>query len=74
VTIGPLRVACIGMGCWSNVLADAIKRSDKIEIVARHTRSDDKRAAFAMKHATRSLAVVRAIGLRAPPCRGRRGD
>ena len=29
----PLRVACIGMGWWSDVLADAMKRTDKIEIV-----------------------------------------
>jgi predicted dehydrogenase len=43
----PVRVACIGMGWWSDVLADAIKRSDKIEIVACHTRSEDKRTAFA---------------------------
>ena len=27
----PLRVACIGMGWWSDVLADAVKRSGKLE-------------------------------------------
>src|SRR5262245_13815919 len=47
---GPLRVACIGMGWWSDVLADAIKRSGKIEIVSCFTRSADKRAAFAKKY------------------------
>ena len=41
----PLRVAVLGMGWWSDVLADAIKRSDKLEIVACFTRSEDKRAA-----------------------------
>src|SRR6476646_5395819 len=46
----PLRVACIGMGWWSDVLADAIKRSGKIEIVACYTRSPDKRAVFAKKY------------------------
>jgi predicted dehydrogenase len=46
----PLRVACIGMGWWSDVLADAIKRSDKIKIVSCFTRSEDKRAAFAKKY------------------------
>lgn len=46
----PLRVACIGMGWWSDVLADAMKRSDKIEIVACYTRSEDKRQAFAKKY------------------------
>src|SRR5258708_11385076 len=29
----PLRVACIGMGSWSDDLADALQRSDKLEIV-----------------------------------------
>src|SRR5882757_7854712 len=52
----PLRVACIGMGWWSDVLADAIKRSNKIEIVACHTRSEDKRAAFAKKYGCKPIA------------------
>jgi predicted dehydrogenase len=46
----PLRVACIGMGWWSDVLADAIKRSGKIEIAACFTRSEDKRKKFAAKY------------------------
>jgi predicted dehydrogenase len=47
---GPLRVACIGMGWWSDVLADAITRSKKIKIVACFTRSEDKRLAFSGKY------------------------
>jgi predicted dehydrogenase len=46
----PLRVACIGMGWWSDVLADAIQRSKKLKIVACYTRSEDKRRAFAAKY------------------------
>ena len=46
----PLRVACIGMGWWSDVLADAIRRSRKLEIAACYTRSDEKRQAFATKY------------------------
>ena len=46
----PLRVACIGMGWWSDVLADAIQRSKKLEIVACYTRSEDKRKVFAAKY------------------------
>jgi predicted dehydrogenase len=46
----PLRVACIGMGWWSDVLADAIQRSKKLKIVACFTRSEDKRKAFAAKY------------------------
>ncbi len=50
MSAAPLRVACIGMGWWSDVLADAIKRSGKIEIIACYTRSEDKRKAFAKKY------------------------
>src|SRR5262245_9883158 len=49
----PLRVACIGMGWWSDVLADAMKRSKQIEIAACYTRSADKREAFAAKYQCR---------------------
>jgi predicted dehydrogenase len=48
-----LRVACIGMGWWSDVLADAMKRSSRIEIAACYTRSPEKREAFAAKYKCR---------------------
>jgi predicted dehydrogenase len=51
-----LRVAVLGMGWWSDVLADAAKRSDLIEIVACFTRSADKRNAFATKYGCRAAA------------------
>src|SRR5260370_2292490 len=50
----PLRVAALGMGWWSDVLADAAKRSGTIEIVACFTRSEDKRRAFAAKYGCRA--------------------
>ena len=46
----PLRVACIGMGWWSDVLADAIQRSENLKIIACYTRSEEKRRAFAAKY------------------------
>ena len=49
MNLRPLRVAALGMGWWSDVLADAAKRSNDIEIVACFTRSEDKRRAFAAK-------------------------
>jgi predicted dehydrogenase len=52
----PLRVACIGMGWWSDVLADAMTRSNRIEIAACYTRSADRRAAFAAKYKCRPAA------------------
>ena len=56
-----VRVACIGMGWWSDVLADAIKRSTKLEIAACFTRSADKRAKFAVKYGCRAASSYEAI-------------
>jgi len=57
----PLRVACIGMGWWSDVLADAIQRSGKLKIVACYTRSEEKRRAFAAKYNCRAAPGYEAI-------------
>src|SRR5712664_1719188 len=57
----PLRVACIGMGWWSDVLADAIQRSKKLKIVACYTRSEDKRKAFASKYGCNAAPDYQAI-------------
>ena len=57
----PLRVACIGMGWWSDVLADAIQRSKKLKIVACYTRSEEKRRAFAAKYACTAAPSYEAI-------------
>lgn len=47
----PFRVASIGIGWWSDVLADAAQRSGgRIEIASCFTRSEDKRTAFADKY------------------------
>ena len=48
-----LRAASIGMGWWSDELADAAQgKSDGIRIVTCFTRSEEKRAAFAEKYGT----------------------
>ena len=52
----PVRVASIGLGWWSDVLADAAKRSAKVKIVACYTRSEDKRRAFAEKYGCRAVS------------------
>jgi predicted dehydrogenase len=61
MAVAPLRVACIGMGWWSDVLADAIQRSSKLAIAACYTRSADKRAAFAAKYGCRPSPSYEAI-------------
>jgi predicted dehydrogenase len=49
-----MNVACLGMGWWSDVLADAIKRSGKLNIVSCFSRSGEKREAFAKKYGCRA--------------------
>src|SRR5258706_2863649 len=61
MALEPLRVACIGMGWWSDVLADAIQRSKKLKIVACYTRSEDKRRAFASKYGCAAMPDYQAI-------------
>ena len=45
-----MKVGCIGMGWWSDVLADAIQRSGKLTIAACYSRSQEKREKFAAKY------------------------
>src|SRR5438046_3668058 len=61
MTSEPLRVACIGMGWWSDVLADAIKRSGKLTIAACYSRSEEKRDKFAAKYGCRAFPSYEAI-------------
>ena len=49
------------MGWWSDVLADAMSRSDRFEIVSCYTRSDEKRGAFAKKYGCVAAASYDAI-------------
>jgi predicted dehydrogenase len=61
MAVEPLRVASLGMGWWSDVLADAINRSGKLTISACYSRSEDKRAAFAAKYGCRAVPSYEAI-------------
>ena len=61
MAVEPLKVACLGMGWWSDVLADAMKRSDRFEIVSCYTRSDDKRKAFAAKYGCKAANTYEEI-------------
>ena len=56
-----MKVACIGMGWWSDVLADAIKRSGKLAIAGCHSRSADKREKFAAKYGCRAYPSYEAV-------------
>lgn len=52
----PVRVASIGMGWWSDVLANAVQNTPKIEIVKCYTRSPEKREAFAKKYGCKAAS------------------
>jgi len=49
------------MGWWSDVLADAIKRSGKLTIAACYSRSQNKREAFATKYGCRAAGTYEEI-------------
>lgn len=61
MSANPVRVASVGMGWWSDVLADAIQRTAKLEIVSCYTRSAEKREAFAGKYGCRAAASYEEI-------------
>src|SRR4029453_2642331 len=60
-SVRPLRVASLGIGWWSDVLADAAARSEQIEVVACYSRSDEKRRAFAAKYGCHAAANYKDI-------------
>lgn len=56
-----LRVGCVGLGWWSDVLADAMLRSDRLRIAACYSRSAEKREAFAAKYGCRAAPGYEAM-------------
>jgi predicted dehydrogenase len=56
-----MKVGCIGMGWWSDVLADAIKRSGKLTIAGCYSRSAEKREKFAAKYGCRAFPSYEAL-------------
>lgn len=61
MALEPVRVGCLGMGWWSDVLADAIIKSGKLKIVSCFTRSDGKKRAFAEKYGCTAAASYDAM-------------
>jgi predicted dehydrogenase len=57
----PVTVGCVGMGWWSDVLADAALRSGAFRIASCYTRSEQKRQAFAAKYGCRPAASYAAL-------------
>ena len=58
----PFKVASIGIGWWSDVLAEAAVRSGgRVQVVSCFTRSEDKRRAFAEKFDCRAAASLEEV-------------
>ncbi len=51
-----MRVGIVGIGWWSDVLAEVIGRSDKLELRAGYTRSPEKNAKFAETFGCEAMA------------------
>lgn len=47
---GIVRVALIGIGGWARVIADGVKRSEKVELVTCFTRDQENRRAFSEQY------------------------
>jgi predicted dehydrogenase len=56
MSVEPVRVACVGLGWWSDVLAQAIGRSSGLRVVVCYSRSAAKRDAFAATYQCQSAA------------------
>ena len=53
---GPVKVGIVGLGRWARVLTRAASQSDKLQLVAGYSRSEDKRDAFANDMGVQSVA------------------
>ena len=48
-----IRLACVGLGRWAGVLAEGVRKTPGLRIAACHTRSDERKEAFAEKYGCR---------------------
>src|SRR3954468_3921756 len=54
--VDQVKVGCIGIGWWSDVLADAMERWGKFPLAACYSRSVEKRQRFATKYGCRAAS------------------
>lgn len=57
----PVKVASVGIGWWSGMLADAVAKTDALEIVSCFTRNSEKRKGFAEKYGCRQAGSYKEI-------------
>jgi predicted dehydrogenase len=58
---GAVKVGIVGLGRWARVLTRAAEKSDKIEIVAGYSRSEEKRAGFQRDTGVPSAPSMKAL-------------
>lgn len=56
-----VKVGIVGMGWWSDVLAEVVRKSDKLELRACYSRSKDKATAFASKFGCEAVESYEAM-------------
>ncbi len=57
----PVKVGIVGLGRWAKVLTRAAQKSDKLEIVAGYSRSEEKRSAFEAEFGVKSAPSMEAL-------------
>ena len=57
----PVKVGIVGLGRWAKVLTRAAQKSDKLEIVAGYSRSEENRSAFEAEFGVKSAASMEAL-------------
>ena len=58
----PIRIASVGLGWWSDVLADAALRTDgQVQIATCFTRSEEKRKIFAEKYSCAAASSIEEV-------------
>lgn len=65
----PVKVGIVGLGRWAKVLARAAAKSDKLQIVAAFSRSEDKRSMFEQETGVRAVPDLKTM-LDDPEIRG----
>lgn len=70
MAVEPVRVAAVGIGRWSGILAESVHgKSDRIQIVTCYTRNEGRRAQFAGKYGCRQARTYDEV-LRDPEVEG----
>jgi predicted dehydrogenase len=57
----PVKVGIVGLGRWAKVLTRAAAKSNKLEIVAGYSRSEEKRAAFQKELGVRAAPDLKSL-------------